>query len=163
MNLDELAEFFERRVEDALETACPRKPAINRRPNSWWTDDLEKSRMTCRKFRALKDKDLDSLNRYRVAREDHKKLVSYTKKAAWKDFCGQAESTTDISKLLKVIEDRPARIMSVLKDTEGASSMPEKAVDILLKTHFPDHKVNVNLQIGASFLTGHRQMTIARV
>ena len=149
-NLNDLAEFFERQVEEAIEIACPRKPAINRRPNSWWTVDLEKSRKNCRNLRALKDKDLDSLKKYRVAREEHKKLVSDTKKAAWKNFCGQAESTTDISKLLKVIEGRPARVMSMLKDTKGISNTPEKAVDILLKTHFPDHKVNVNQQVNVS-------------
>ena len=65
-------------------------------------------------------------------------LVNQKKEQAWKDFCSNAESVDDISNVLRALEGKYIRDMSLLKDN-NSNFNPEEAVKILLKTHFPDH------------------------
>ena len=64
--------------------------------------------------------------------------VNQKKQQAWKDYCSNAESLNDISNVLRALEGKYIRDMSLLKDN-NSNFNPKEAVKILLKTHFPDH------------------------
>ena len=68
----------------------------------------------------------------------HLHLVNQKKQQAWKDFCSNAESVNDISNILRALEGKYIRDVSLLKDN-NCNFNPEEAVKILLKTRFPDH------------------------
>ena len=75
---------------------------------------------------------------YKVAKKAHLHLVNQKKQQAWKDFCSNVESASDISNVLRALEGKYIREMSLLKDNDSNFN-PEEAVKILLRTHFPDH------------------------
>ena len=66
-------------------------------------------------------------------------LVNQKKQQAWKDFCSNAESVNEISNILRTLEGKYIRDMSLLKDNTNSNFNSEEAVKILLKTQFPDH------------------------
>ena len=133
--LEELAERFESLVEGALEKAHPQRPVSNKRINSWWDHELEKSLERVRHLRDWKDRSHFDENDYKVAKKAHLHLVNQKKQQAWKDSCSNGESVNDIS---NVHQGKYIRDMSHLKDN-NSNFNPEEAVKILLKTHFPDH------------------------
>ena len=75
---------------------------------------------------------------YKDAKKAHLQLVNQKKQQAWKDFCSKVESANDISNVLRSLEGKYIREMSLLKDKESNFN-PDVAVKILLRTHFPDH------------------------
>ena len=80
--LEELAEKFESLVEGALEKACPKRPASNKRINSWWDQDLEESLQKVRHLRGWKDRSHFDENSYKVAKKAHLHLVNQKKQQA---------------------------------------------------------------------------------
>ena len=136
--LEELAGNFESLVEGALERACPRRPVSNKRINSWWDRELEKSLERVRHLRDWRDRSHFDENDYKVAKKAHLHLVNQKKQQDWKDFCSNVESANDISNVLRALEGKYIREMSLLKDKDSNFN-PEVAVKILLRTHFPDH------------------------
>ena len=136
--LEDLAARFESLVEGALEKACPKRPASNKRINSWRVHELEKSLKKVRHLRDWKDRSHFDENDYKAAKKAHLHPVNQKKQQAWKDFCSNAESVNDISNVLRALEGKYIRDMSLLKDN-NSNFNPEEAVKILLNTHFPDH------------------------
>ena len=136
--LEELADKFEDLVEGALERACPRRLVSNKRINSWWDHELEKSLEKVRHLRDWRDRSHFDEEDYKVAKKAHLQLVNQKKQQAWKDFCSNVESANDISNVLRSLEGKYIREMSLLKDKESNFN-PDVAVKILLRTHFPDH------------------------
>ena len=65
-------------------------------------------------------------------------LVNQKKQQAWKDFCSNVESANDISNVLRALEGKYIRDISLLGGKDSNFN-PEVAVKILLRTHFPDH------------------------
>ena len=65
--LEELAERFEILVEGALEKACPKGPVSNKRINSWWDHELEKSLEGVRHLRDWKDRNHFDENDYKCS------------------------------------------------------------------------------------------------
>ena len=137
--LEDMAERFESLVEGALEKACLKRLALNKRINSWWDYEDEESLKKVRHFRDWKDRSHFDGNDYKVAKKAHLHLVNQNKQQAWKDFCNNAESVNDISNILRTLEGKYIRDMSLLKDNTNSNFNPEEAIKILLKTHFPDY------------------------
>ena len=92
-----------------------------------------------RHLRDWKDKSHLDENDYKAAKKAHLHLVNQKKQQAWKDFCSNAESVNDISNVLRALEGKYIRDMSLLKNNTNSNFDPEEVVKILLKTHFPDH------------------------
>ena len=136
--LEELADRFESLVEGELEKACPRRLVSNKRINSWWDHVLEKSRDRVRHLRDWRDRSHFNEIDYKVAKKAHSHLLNQKKQQAWKDFCSNVESANDISNVLRALEGKYIRDMSLFKGNNSNFS-PEEAVNILLGTHFPDH------------------------
>ena len=136
--LEELAGKFESLVEGALEKACPRRPVSNKRINSWWDHELEKSLEKVRHLRDRRNRSHFDETEHKVAKKERLHLVNQKKQQAWKDFCSNVESANDISNVLRALEGKYIRDMSLLKGN-NSNFNPEEAVKILLRTHFPDH------------------------
>ena len=137
-NIDELAELFHDKIREALDLACPLRPTMNRKPNKWWTKELEKLRS---KVRLLRDnRNLNNIwqEKYKNARAEYKTRIWEAKRKSWQDFCSNSESSKDLSNLMKVLGGKTDRVMSLLNHEGEESCNPEEAVDILLKTHFPE-------------------------
>ena len=110
-------------MEGALEKACPRKPVTNKRINSWWDHELEKSLGKVRYIREWRNRShFDDMD-YKVAKKEHLQLVSQKKQQAWKDFCSNVEAASDISNVLRALEGKYIREMSLLKDKTVTSTL----------------------------------------
>ena len=123
--LEDLAERFESLVEGALEKACPKRPASNKRINSWWHHELEKSLKKVRHLRDWKDRSHFNENDYKAAKKAHLHLVNQKKHQAWKDFCSNSKSVNDISNVLRALEGKHIRDMSLLKFPSPIFCLPQ--------------------------------------
>ena len=123
----------------------PRKEALNRKPMSWWSDDLARQQQEVKRLFAVQHHDLTKRNAYVEARNKYKLAIESAKKVSWRNFCSKAESTKDISTLMKIMEgaNRLGRI-SILNKTDGTGVVtPEASVKLLMETHFEGHTEEV--------------------
>ncbi len=108
--------------------------------NAWWTDELNKLRKHTRsKLRALLRNNVPAnWDSYYEARCRYKKAVRSVKVDSWRIFYESIDKIPDLSKVRKMLaKDRDA-IEKILKLSPGDQSrIPEKALGILLNTHFP--------------------------
>ena len=80
-------------------------------------------------------------NVYHSELKKYKKLLSKSKNKSWKEFCKNTESTSDITrvhKILKITGTIPAKLDTIYKnkDTKTLSASPEETLDVMIKHHF---------------------------
>ena len=138
VDLDVLAESFHDNIKAAINAACPLKPSLGRKPNSWWNKELEKLRSKVRFLRDNRFMNNVWYEKYKTIRAQYKAKIIETKRESWKNFCSKLESSKDISKTLKKLTMKPIKGISLLNHNGKESTSPEEAVDILLSAHFPE-------------------------
>ena len=137
-NLDECAAGLENIIGEALEVACPMKTAINRKPNPWWTAELESLRQELRQTGNAKHKDARAYERFRVTLKEFRKAIFKAKQTSWRAFCTEAESARDVSSRIKMMQPKQQHGIGLLKRSDGASvSTPAESLSLLMDTHFP--------------------------
>jgi hypothetical protein len=111
---------------------------MQRRPNSWWNQELEESRQRVRELSKSRTRSLAEGLRYKLARNRHRKLIAAARKKSWQTFCSSAESAKDVSQIVKSLQQKPARIVGLLVGDNGPTETPKEALDLLMRTHFPE-------------------------
>ncbi len=138
--LNKLASTLYEVIEKGLDRACPpKRPVAHKRPNNWWTSDLDKLRGELRRLGTRKHKSPLHFARFVEARRKYKNAIDEARKDSWRNFITKVEGAKDISSLVKTLEGRPRRRISLLQCEGSYTSTPEETVDLLLKTHFPNH------------------------
>ena len=109
----------------------------------WMTREVDEARANIRhRFkRAKKSKTRNNWNTYHSELKDYKKLLKKTKSDSWKEFCKNTESTSDISrvhKILKVTGSKPTKLDTIYKNknTKTLIDSPEETLDVIIKHHF---------------------------
>jgi hypothetical protein len=127
-------------ITDQMDLQMPRKPALPAKPMSWWSDELKAMKEGVKELDFHKHKNKECYSAYQEAKNDFNKAIKASKEASWQNFCTKAESTKDISNLVKTIEgsNRLGRI-SILKANNRHVNTPEESLQVLLETHFEDH------------------------
>ena len=137
-NLELCAEAFTDRVKEALDISCPKRPLLPRRPNSWWSKELDELRAAVRAAGQKRRSHPTQREAYVALRRMYSKAILKAKKQSWREFCSKAEGAKDISRLIKTLEGGPTRKVSLLTAPDGATLEPGRSLDELLRTHFPD-------------------------
>ncbi len=144
--LNETYVCFEGAIRTALDKACPLRQVKPKGLHPWWSDALTQMRVELR-YLERKQKN-SSLDRWRFveARMEYKKAILAAKRDSWKDFCTRAEGAKSISKLVHILEGDKIRRVSLLNKEGNPTTTPGESLDVLLETHFPNHKrAEVNL------------------
>jgi ribonuclease HI len=137
-DLGRAAADFTSELQTILDITCPKKAVMQRRPNSWWNQELEESRQRVRELSKSRTRSLAEGLRYKLARNRHRKLIAAARKKSWQTFCSSAESAKDVSQIVKSLQQKPARIVGLLVGDNGPTETPKEALDLLMRTHFPE-------------------------
>ncbi len=154
-DIEDAAERLQRELMRALDVCCPEKPALGRRPNRWWTPELEELREKVRKsFESLKRKRVGGgvsfrtntagVNRtfrteeYDNLQREYKRQIRAAKRKSWRQFCSEVESTKEISTLVRILDgNKGQKNISLLRDGTRVAKSPDEALGILMNKHFP--------------------------
>ena len=136
-NLDEAADFVEQQVRQALDVASPLRPAVRQSPVPWWTGELDQIRDELKKLSMKRRRSLEDEEAYRCLRKVYTKRITKNKRESWRDFCKKAETTREISKIIKILRPKPARGISLFK-TQDSTLTPRATLENLMDTHFID-------------------------
>ena len=127
-------------IEKGLDRACPlRRPVAHGRPYNWWTPHLDELRADLERLTTRKHKNPHHFARYAEGRRRYKEAIDAARRDSWRNFVTKVEGAKDICSLVKTLEGRPRKGISLLQCEGTYTSTPEEAVDLLLKTHFPNH------------------------
>ncbi len=142
-NLDECAESLQDRIVQTLDVVCPERTPRPRKPCPWWTEELEEMRQRLRKAGNMRKSNQDRWDTYVELRREYSTAVENAKKDSWRAFCEKAESAKDISALMKLLEPSVSNGVSLLKEGDRYTSSPQEALEVLMRTHFPDSTPDV--------------------
>ena len=141
---DAEARDIQESISMALEQMCPKKPVRSRKPNPWWTPELDELRKDMQAAGRKRKQNLLLLVEYKKRRAKYYKAISRCKRRSWQEFCSNLSSVTEVSRLTRILEGKSSsRQIGILKENGRYVDSPEDALRILLDTHFPDHQVFV--------------------
>ncbi len=141
-----------RSISKALEEACPRKKALKRKPNKWWTPELEEARndlLAALKSERGKDRRTFYVKtpEYEERYRRYRRLIRKAKRDSWRRFCSEAESAKDVADLVRILEGtKGQRNISLLKEGNHVAKTPQESLDILLRTHFPSSTTALDVE-----------------
>ena len=133
-NLDTCAQLLEDKIALALDEACPQRPLSHRKPNPWWTPDLEQIRT---ELRDLSNKLPRTREEFNSLMKTYRSQINMAKRQSWRDFCTKAEGTQEVMNVVKSLKPRQATGMSLGIDGTRTLS-PGETVNRLMDTHFPE-------------------------
>jgi ribonuclease HI len=137
-NLDECAEQLEKRIGDALEAACPARPALDRRPMSWWTNELEKLRQELKTSGYKKGTGPNAYAEFGAKLFLYQKAIRKAKQESWRKFCSEAESAKDVSSRIRLLAPKTQPGIGLIKRDGVYTHTPQEALDTLMDQHFPE-------------------------
>ncbi len=138
---DTLASNIEHNLQQALDLVAPK--VVKKPPtDSWWTAELNEKRKEVFKMNRRKYKDTSTKEKVCKLKREYTNMIKEAKTKSWRDFVTRADSAKEVSKIIQVLENPPARRMSLLKDRDGNVLGPADSLDHLLGTHFPDGELN---------------------
>ena len=134
-NIDDCASSLEKGILVALESACPKRGAVQRPPNPWWNRELDEIR---KELTLLHKKSKDSPAKwesYTNLRRIYANKIRKFKRDSWREFCTKAETAKDISKVVKILKPKPKVGISLFKN-QGKTLSPRETLDNLMDMHF---------------------------
>ena len=134
-NLNECADALQTLIQKALDKSCPMKNAVKRPPNPWWNEELEQIRQELRGMANVCNNSPERYTAYRNLKSIFVRKIRKAKKKSWQDFCTKAESTKEISKIVKILKPKPQLGISLFKN-QGRILSPKETLDNLMDTHF---------------------------
>ena len=153
-DMDNLAQELITLLNEALVASCPpsyTSSTLKRPP--WMTREVDDARANIQHQlkRARKSKLTKDWNNYQLNLRDYKKILNKSKSNSWKEFCKNAESareTSRVSKILKSIGTKPTQLESIYnnKETKSLTNSPEETLDVMIKHHFTSDSDNEDIE-----------------
>ena len=132
-DLDKQALDLQNKIQTALDEGCPLTQGINKRPNKWWNSSLENKR---------KELDQTKGELHRSIRKEYSKMIKKAKRESWRAFCTEASSTTDISRLVKILDGKARKgNFSTLINSHNQNLNARDSLVELMNTHFPENEI----------------------
>ncbi len=134
--VEELAECLLSNLQEALDVTAPIRTRSLKPARSWWTEKLALQRCILRNVYKQRYVHSNHMQKYKELKKELGREIKKARQESWQTFCSRAESAKDIAKLVQILENPPARLMSLL---EGQTVLtPERSLEHLLRVHFPD-------------------------
>ena len=137
-NAEALDNFY-RAINQAANEAIPRNESKKYYPKPWWNDDLKASRaLRERLYDAYRrNKTLNNLIKWKIARAKHKRAVKIAQKEHWKQYISELNFATPISDIyrkIKRIKGAKATRINIIKTTENSCNTSAEIAQILAET-----------------------------
>ena len=143
-------------INRALDLVCPKYPCKRSKNHPWWNEDCEEKKKA---FKSLERKVFRQAKRFgggkpseaewqalKRAKSQYSGAIYTAKKESWREFTHNIESIPDMSKLYKVISTAPATEVGLVRKADGTMChSSDETLEVLLKEHFPDCRINEEL------------------
>jgi len=132
-------------ITSSYENSCPLSTPRQNRDPPWWGSELRKRRGETRKAfnKAKNSGNISDWDKYKDLQRLYKKEIRSKQRESWRNFCEGIESTSEISRLKKVLSNDPQLQPGVMRTEQGElTDTPTGSLMELLKTHFPGCQVN---------------------
>ena len=123
----------------ALDAQAPKRRVTLSKPRpKWWSDSLTKRKREINAYKKRRYANFDRLHFDNLKRQ-FKYEIDQAKKDSWRTFCSSANSTSDLSKLIKTITSKSSH-MALIKNSEGVGPRDlGTSHQNLLSHHFPEY------------------------
>ncbi len=139
ISTEELAARVTSNVTEALDSSAPKKAHTISPSNVWWCKELEQKRNMLKKLFRKISNNASTQQRYKELRREYVGSIRAAKQKSWENFITKAEGAKNISKIVKILENPPERVMGLLEDHNGDGPLqPGERLAHLLRVHFPD-------------------------
>ncbi len=132
--------FLVQRDIDVASCCTPKRMVKVRDTDTWWTESLTIKRKILRNIYSKRLNHPRIMEKYKDLKKELRKEISKCRNKSWQDFCTQADSAKNVSRIIQIMENPPPRMMSLL-ETNGTVLNPRKSLEKLLNTHFPEGKI----------------------
>ena len=143
-NIDEAAKKLADNIIEAYNSACPEIYVSNKiKAPPWETKQVREAqagiRFRLRQARSTKaDKDWSELRSHQA---EYYRLIGKTKKQKFREFCAKLENKTNSKRISAVIKgSKNTRLSSVTKPDGRLTQTPEETLNVMMDTHFSDHR-----------------------
>ena len=125
-------------IQEAIYAASPMVKLLNKqKKHSFWSNDLQNQKSAIRKLqkkakRSGTDSDWED---FLAARRLFRKMLAKSKRLTWKKHLEESTSPKALAQLFKTVQSRTNLRLDLLS---GCESDPNKTLDLLMETHFPD-------------------------
>ncbi len=146
--LDKEVDFWNKKVKDALDKACPPKEVdlYKKKQPVWWNEDLSKIRQKVRsKFRVARDRGLEAdWSAYRALRSDYNKMLKNSKKQSWRTYVSEVQNTKNVSKLIKNLGKNKLPPAGLFKGQDGeVCTNLDDSIQVVFDALFPGNTNNL--------------------
>jgi hypothetical protein len=123
----------------AYERSCPVITKSNKSNPKWWNHELQQLRNVVRRaWKIAYGTQLQNkCDRYRDLLKIYKKKCHRAKRQAWKDFISEIETTTETSRLKKILLKGHIQSEFLERDDGSLSTNMKESLQILLEKNFP--------------------------
>ncbi|XP_037809859.1 uncharacterized protein LOC119602420 [Lucilia sericata] len=135
-DLDDSVDYLSRTLREA---SCRMRQVPRKFRQPWWNPKLMQVRKECGKLfnKAKRDQNPLSWDDYRQSFNTFKRETRRAKKESWKRFCEELESTTEASRLRKVLSKDPGTPGFLMKPDGNFTESSTETLELLMETHFP--------------------------
>lgn len=140
-NLELAAEVLTKSIVNAFEENCAPKTKSSKRHVPWWNSKLKKLRDKTRKLfnRAMRTNEWEV---YRKALNEYSKQIRKAKRASWRRFCEEIETTPQGARLHRILSKARTSQVGLLKRQDGSFTVSEmETLELLARTHFPGAEI----------------------
>ena len=135
-DLDIAALKLQNKIREALDISCPLSASIQKKPNKWWDNSLESKR---------KEVMNTKMENRKAIRKEYSNMIKKAKRESWKRFCSEADKTTDVSRLVKILDGRAKKgNISTLKNQDGKILNPQESLVEFMNVHFPENEIQTD-------------------
>ncbi|XP_037816198.1 uncharacterized protein LOC119606701 [Lucilia sericata] len=138
-DLDDSVDYLSRTLREAYYASCRMRQVPRKFRQPWWNPKLMQLRKECRKLfhKAKRGQKPLSWDDYRQSFNTFKRETRRGKKESWKRFWEELESTTEASRLRKVLSKDPGTPGFLMKPDGNFTESSTETLELLMETHFP--------------------------
>ena len=137
-NIDVCAQWLEDEMSTALEKCCPMTAAITRKPNPWWSPELDALSEEKKVLFKNSHKSRSALAEYKTFCMAYNRKIDRARRDNWRTYASETTSAKDMSKLIASLEPKPTTGIGLISRADKSSLSPKESLNALMDTHFPD-------------------------
>ena len=131
-------------IEKALDTTCPKVKVKKRQSYAWWNEDCEEAHAKYKTAenqfykRKPHNRHDDLWEELKSKRRELTKKIKKAKRDSWREMVRSVETTSEMSRLNKIIKNEEINKLGLLKKSNGTMTTDtDETLEVLMNEHFP--------------------------
>lgn len=137
--IDECVEEITNMINSCFSKCCPTTRIRRKKHPPWWSHEITELRKSARKQfnKARKSGNEDDWSLYKSKLRLFKSAIRKSKQDSWSKFCESIESTSETSRLRKILSKSDTAPSYIMNNEGQWTSSSLQTLKVLVDTHFP--------------------------